>query len=189
MTIDARWGLVLAACTLLACGDETSDWPESIERTHPWPSFGTGVDGLVTAPVWRRPVEFGCEQEQRVKREPARDFEPGEGPRKAVVETLGTTCRPPGSLLEATDEPAGTPLLVGSCAGGFRMAARGEDIASITFDDPDECPVFSSLRDDAAATRSRVTTKLRLITVSPPVLAFVSAEATAAGNLEVVDSP
>jgi hypothetical protein len=94
-------------------------------------------------------------------------------PAPVVVETLGTTCRPPGSLLEATDEPAGSPLLVGSCVGGFRVAERGEDIASITFDDPAECPAFSSLRNDAEAARSRVTTKLRLVTVSPPVLTFV----------------
>lgn len=158
----------------------SDSWPESIETTAPWPTFGSAVDGVVTAPTWVPPQTLACEDSVRVKREPLRDFQPGDGPRTIVLETLGTKCKPAGSRATLVDDPSypAATLLFGTCETGIVLRALDRALATVTFASATDCSTFMSLRNDSASGKAkrRLETTLVLETPAPsPTFRFVSA--------------
>jgi len=166
--------VALFAC-LLACGDEPEAWPESIETFGPWPFWGSAGDGVVTAPRWRAPRVFGCEQRVRVRTEPPRTFEPGQGPRKVYGEVVDTTCRPAGTRFRVIEDVR-NPLLLGSCESGFRIAASSTVLAALRFASDAACTDFVSRRREAEPNiggSATVAVTLRLTSLDPPVAELV----------------
>ena len=175
--------------------DDPTTWPESIRSTSPWPEFGSGVPGVLTAPTWVAPTTLGCEVHQRVRTQPDKGLQPGDAPRVVVEATLDTTCRPAGSRVTVVDEPSypDARIFEGSCAEGFALATLAGKLATVAFDSPESCERFAAARAGAKAgtTDRRIATTLRLDALTPTAAFTVIGfgEASDSAGFAFLDAP
>lgn len=177
--------LVAPITVLVACGSASDSWPETLETTAKWPRFGQ--QGVVS-PAWIAPRQFGCAQRVKVRREPQRDFEPGESAGVVYGDVVDSQCATLGARIRVVDEdPFGAALIQGNCREGYGMTVRGTRLAVVVFGDASACEAYGKVRSSAAP--ARTTTVLRLVALQPvATFAFVSADANGT-ELGVEDVP